>query len=86
MEQVRAVHIGPGTLRRGQSRKSGEARTQALDGWGAVGEGEQPKQSEKESGRSQAQALQPFAGAVKQLPTESSIAGLAAVQGGGSQS
>ena len=62
MEQVRAVHIGPGTLRRGQSRKSGEAGTQALDGWGAVGEGEQPKQSEKESGRSQAQALQPFAG------------------------
>ena len=35
---------------------------------------------------SQAQALQPFAGAVKQLPTESSIAGLAAVQGDGSQS
>lgn len=35
---------------------------------------------------SQAQALQPFAGAVKPLPTESSIAGLAAVQGGCSQS
>lgn len=28
-----AVHRGPGTPRRGQGRNSGEASTQALDGW-----------------------------------------------------
>ena len=74
------MHRGPGTLRQGQGRNSGEARTQALDRWGAV------RRRRAAKALSQAPALQPFAGTVKALPTESGMARLAAVQGGGSQS